>query len=473
MPHALHDVFASLGRWLAGVFFFVAASTSAFAATAQYYILLDTDNNAATGCTLNSGSNSFTGIERVLTTTVDVTPTSSNVTGVTVESCVGTVLGAVRPVSSASWPVGNFVPAPQANPLAVIETFLPLAELGPTATSVRASILAQMPGGEDALLDANLIIQRAAPATVAAVPTLSPLVLALLAAGIGLAGAWLVRRHQASFMVLGMCVLLSASGMAWAATILMDGQTGDWSGSQPRLSGNINNPNLVNLWFTQDAQNAYFRIDACKRIDDLPGEMRQEAAGDPMQYTTRGGRWTIKVDASTITVTRTTHCQGATVETWGHPHENLNGKHIKDWLTDRRSLLLDDGTKITMHADGPQQVVRLMSIYDGPNSFEIDNDNNTISHQSTDLTVAQQRDEGEADGETAHVKLVPDSAPGALGHVDFRNIYTQDNPGPAPQCLTGPLDPLCVEVPLGTTGDFYLNPNQVNDLFDDPRLAHT
>ena len=297
--------------------------------------------------------------------------------------------------------------------------------------------------------------------------------LALLAAGIGLGGAWLARRHQASIMVLGMCVLLSASGMAWAATMLMDGQTTDWSSAQQRLRGDGQNTNLVNLWFDHDAQKAYFRIDTCERVNEVRGQIKQTAAGAPMDYVTTSGKWIIKVDHTTVTVTRNTLCQLSTVEMWGHPHENLNGKHLKDWWGDRRSLILDDGTKITMHADSAHTMVHKMSIYDGQISIEFNNDNNTVLHHSTDPAVAQLREVAEADGETGYVAFEPNNAPGAIGTVFFRNIYTQANPGPAPQCLVMPVDVACVDDPLSRTGDLYQNPKQVNDLVDDPRLAHT
>lgn len=477
MRHATHSFAAPLGRLLAGALIWITSSACAWAATATYDILLDTDNNPATGCTVPTARGDFSGVDRVLSTTVDMATTPSTVTGVTLESCQGGTLGAAKAISSDSWPVGSF--APGREPVAVIETFLPLVELGPTSTVLRAGVVVRSPDSADALLGADLIIRQAPkPGSVAPIPTISPLMLALLAAGVGLGGGWLARRQRASVMVLGSCVLLSVVGMAWAATIAMDGQTGDWSGTQPRLSGDGRHTNLVSLWSTHDAQNAYFRIDTCERGGEpRAGQMQHEGTGQPFWYLTRSGNWSIRVDKHTVTVTRMVLCQTATVQMWGDPHENLNGKHIKDWLHERRTLLLDDGTKITMHADGPHAVIHTMSIYDGPNSLEIGNDDNSLQHQSTDPEEARQLDEAEADGETAYAEFVPDNAPGAIGHLYFRNIYTQHAAGgPAPQCLvTPPVDPLslCVDVPLGTTGDLHLNPNQVNDLYDDPRLGHT
>ncbi len=472
MSHVICAFVASLRRFLKVALIWGTCSACACAATASYDILLDTDNNPATGCTLSTVRGDFTGVELVLSTTVEVTALTSTVTGVSQQRCEGGALGAIRSISNASWPVGSYDGPLVADSMAIVETFLPLAELGTDSTIVRAGVIAHTPDGGDALLGAELIVRRAAP-TVAPVPALSPLLLALLAAGMGLGGAWLARRHHASVMVLGACVLLSAAGMAWAATVVMDGQTSDWSGAQRRLDGKGDNTNLSSLWFAHDSQNAYFRIDACKQAGALRGEIHQAEERQLIEYVTRSGLWTIMVDKHTVTVTRHRACLSSTVQMWGHPHENFNGKHIKDWLTDRRSLLLDDGTKITMHADGPHGVIHKMSIYDGPNSVEIDNENNLVLHQSTDPAVAQQLDEEEADGETGYANFVPNDSPGAFGHMVYRNIYTQDDPGPAPQCLENPADASCEEVPLGTSGDWYQNPGQINDLYDDTRLGHT
>ncbi|WP_028603951.1 hypothetical protein [Ottowia thiooxydans] len=208
-------------------------------------------------------------------------------------------------------------------------------------------------------------------------------------------------------------------------------------------------------------------------VNDVRGQVKQAAAGAPMEYVTINGNWIIKVDHATINVTRNTLCQASTLQSWDLRHENLNAKHLKNWWGDRRSLILDDGTKITMHADSVHTKVHKMSIYDGQISIEFDNDNNTVLHQSIDPAVAQLREEAEADGETGYVEFVPDNSPGATGYVYFRNIYTQTNPGPAPQCLVMPVDASCVNEPLSTTGDLFQYPKQVNDLVDDPRLIHT
>src|SRR5690606_3665120 len=123
MSNVIHTFVAALGRLLAGVLIWGAASVCTLAAAATYDILLDTDNHPATGCTLPTARGDFTGVELVLSTTVD--DASSTVIGVTLQPCEGGALGAVRTVSSDAWPVGSFA-RPSTDEVAVIETFLPL-----------------------------------------------------------------------------------------------------------------------------------------------------------------------------------------------------------------------------------------------------------------------------------------------------------------------------------------------------------
>lgn len=182
-------------------------------------------------------------------------------------------------------------------------------------------------------------------------------------------------------------------------------------------------------------------------------------AGTPMMYVTRDG-YTIKIDLHTITVTDP---QGLnTVQHWGDPHENLNGKHIKDWGGEpewdgsRRSILVG-GAKITMHAAGPQGVVLETAIYDGDRNLRLTNTSNTLVHFIHDAADTAARDAAEYDGETAAF----DTDPQALT-ARYRNVYNED---PAFQRVEG-------ERMLGTTGG-CANPNQVNDFYDDPRLGHT
>lgn len=185
------------------------------------------------------------------------------------------------------------------------------------------------------------------------------------------------------------------------------------------------------------------------------GQLDQKGGqGKPIEYKTSGG-YTVKVDKHTITVTDP---QGKnTVEHWGDPHENLNGKHIKDWEGKQRSIILGDGTKITMSAQGPQGVTETMSIYDGRQNVQIDNYKNQITHHSMNPWDTMHRERSQYDGETAIFRTNQ-----RTGASTYSNVYTQDINFGINHAYQA----------LGSTGGFA-NPKQINDFYDDPRIGHT
>lgn len=206
---------------------------------------------------------------------------------------------------------------------------------------------------------------------------------------------------------------------------------------------------------------------ACPASGEVRGRLTQATAGQPIDYVSRSGDWVIKIDKHTITVTRVGDF--FTWQVWGDPHENLNGKHIKDWLDPglRRTLLLQDGTKITMHADGPDRVVHTTSIYDGPESHEIGNTANEVRHSCVDGAVALQREAQEPDGETAVLSVLR-TGHSLIGAMFVANVYDEQPAGAGePHTLHFSAQP------LGFTGEGDVNRKQINDLFDDPRIGHT
>jgi hypothetical protein len=180
----------------------------------------------------------------------------------------------------------------------------------------------------------------------------------------------------------------------------------------------------------------------------------------PIEYVTSGG-YRIRIDRHTITVRD--YLDLNKVEHWGDPHENLNGKHIKDWGGEpewdgeRRSLVLDDGTKITMEAQGAQGVVLRTSIYDGDENLQVDNCRNVLEHHAIDAADTAMRDATQHDGETATF-----ATDAATAVATYTNVYNED----------AEFDVVEFDVPLGETGG-HENPNNVRDFYDDPRLGHT
>ncbi len=135
-------------------------------------------------------------------------------------------------------------------------------------------------------------------------------------------------------------------------------------------------------------------------------------------------------------------------------HENLNGKHLKDRLGDSRTIIFPNGTKITMVSTGDKKSITAISIYSGAMAHHLNITCNKIEYSAYDLNVAQQLDAQQADGETSTLELTETG-------LIFYNIYNEATPG----------NKIHQRVDLGSLS--YDNPNQVNDLFDDPRLGHT
>ncbi len=179
------------------------------------------------------------------------------------------------------------------------------------------------------------------------------------------------------------------------------------------------------------------------------------------KYTTSGGN-TITISGTTVTLT---YKESPSVEFWADEgvafHENLNGKHIKDWLGSTRSFIFPDGCKLTYAMKIGDLSMVSISIFDGDevhffnarcgNSVE---GKNTLIYSDVNKEVAKWIDNAQPDGETATLRVTD------TGKL-YLNIYTEDEPGKKVE----------KEVPLGSTSD--ANPKQVNDLYDDPRLAHT
>lgn len=188
-------------------------------------------------------------------------------------------------------------------------------------------------------------------------------------------------------------------------------------------------------------------------------ENREEWFRKAFDYISRNGRTKVNVNRHTITMT----VDGKfTWQVWGDPHEKFQGKHIKDWLGRRRTLLLPDGVKVTMHAAGPTGVTETTSIYDGAQSHEIDNFTNQARHSCVDAAMAQERDAKEHDGETAVLGVLR-SKHSERGAAYIANIYHEgaDTDG-------GPHVLRFIPGSLGLSGEGDVNPNEVNKLWKDP-----
>jgi len=100
-------------------------AVSVFAGTTTVQILIDKDNSASTGCVVFTAGGPFTGVDQIVTTTIDnVTRT---VTGVTRQECIdpiGGVFGSPITIDITKWSVGD-----DPNHM-FVETHVPWSALG-------------------------------------------------------------------------------------------------------------------------------------------------------------------------------------------------------------------------------------------------------------------------------------------------------------------------------------------------------
>lgn len=247
----------------------------------------------------------------------------------------------------------------------------------------------------------------------------------------------------------------------------------EWSHAQ--YDGSLGSPELYASGAANWRNRRYYRVRPMPAADPAPdisgspvspaGRLTQPVAKGPYRVTTQGN-WIIVIQGTTITVNN----PGGTLkyEMWGAGsggtgHENLNGKHLKDTSGGSRTVLLPDGTIITVghSTQAGKNAIDRVSIYDGGQSHRLTTYADAAGNPNTVIMSVLLRRGGEAaepDGETGRLLDTPKG-----GY--FENIYTQStvpDGQPLPQTAT----------PLGRTGGPD-QPNQVNDYFDDPRLGHT
>lgn len=241
---------------LAGLVLAMAAST-ANAATTAVAIGFDTDNNAATGCTLTVGGNSMPGVEVALFTVVTTTANTGTVETITRRTCTAGVFGAPVAVSAGGWPVGMTAGL---NGSDLIETFIPLADLaGAAAVRIGALTLS------DALIAtaAFSLLERSAAVPIPGLSPIGILILLLLISGTG----WLMRNHrrQGGQLLLMLCAVAGALTTLSALAIVLDGNGTDWAGIAPLATGAKGDApagqDLVALYAVKDGTHLALRVD--------------------------------------------------------------------------------------------------------------------------------------------------------------------------------------------------------------------
>lgn len=253
-----------------------------------YNVYIDTDNNPNTGCgahvhdaNIPSGTDVF-GFEKILEISVETTGSNATVTGLRIGTCTSGFGYDTAPAFDLSgWPVGLDVgvPVPSSNPADVIEAYISRAALG-NPSAIRVVVTADRDLCSDVLLTTNgmdtgspLIVQLSGLAA----PALSGAVLGLLAVLLITVAVVLLRRRPLQrAWVAGFVGLLAVAGVAWAATIVMDGAVADWTGVSVLGNDVVNDSSadddgedIVAVFATSDSNKVYFRIDV-NNLANLP-----------------------------------------------------------------------------------------------------------------------------------------------------------------------------------------------------------
>ena len=251
-------------RWIPLLWLCLAFSVTAQAADQRFALLLDTDNNTATGCPVAAPSGTVAGIDQVLTTVVTTTNTGATISRIERQLCTGGSLGAANTLNPGGWSagIGN-----GASGTAAIETAIALGLL-PSSGAMRVTPMSMnSAGGQD--VTAAFLIPLGATTDPVQAP-LSQLALALLAAALIALAFWWRRRFPAQFNAAISLCLVAVSTLVWAAGVMLDGNTADWYGVSPAVTSPQSGPvdaDMLAVYWQKDSTNLYFRIDADVRPD--------------------------------------------------------------------------------------------------------------------------------------------------------------------------------------------------------------
>ncbi len=251
----------------------------------NYSLLIDSDNRAATGCSINSAQLGVTidGIERRLTASVD--RSSLTVTALSVEACSGGNFSTAELIGGG-YLVGlnNGI-----NSADVIELFLPSSTLGGQNSQLRLYYFSQslLGGGEDLLatsngLDDGDILFFGIPF---AIPALSGVALIFLVISFLALAAFFLRRRRINPKLLLSLVVLSFAAIA--AHFISDGEISEWSGINPiaidpqgDASNAENSVDIVAGFVALENNHLYFRMDLADLENSAPSATDAAAVTD-------------------------------------------------------------------------------------------------------------------------------------------------------------------------------------------------
>ncbi len=282
-------------------------ASSPLLAHLELHAYLDLDNDATTGCTVETPDGPFEGVERVAISEV-ITNIAPVVEHIDLVDCEDNHVEIE--VQKGGFPLGVGT-APSG--FDGIETFVPLAGL-PTGTVARIGVAMIY---EDEEIADGLISTGSAPILVGitggvtTIPTLGTMSLVLLAIALAVVSLSLLRRRSRGSKVSAIAVAIFAAGFGIAsATIESDGDLSGWSSFSPLATDDAADAaegvNLFRLFATVSDGVLYLRVDA-----DLAYEPGVFSSGH--QFFDVGGP-AVEVDSDlTVSDFDDTHLLGATV----------------------------------------------------------------------------------------------------------------------------------------------------------------
>jgi large repetitive protein len=240
-------------------------ASASFAATTTVDTLIDTDNNATTGCSVTTASGAVNGVEKILRNLVVADSAGYTSQSVTLLTCSAGSFGAPVTLEGAVLPIarGNGVGGATA-----VESAIPAQFLNAGGPPMRVAFTATGGGGltgSDALIGSDAAPLLAASPPIIPVPTLGALALALTALLLIGAVALAYRRgYRGGPLLVIAIVAVSLSGQIIAA-IVRDGVVFDWTGVAALATdatGDAPAGTDITAVFTQtSAQEVAFRVD--------------------------------------------------------------------------------------------------------------------------------------------------------------------------------------------------------------------
>ncbi|MEM7479895.1 MAG: Ig-like domain-containing protein [Acidobacteriota bacterium] len=229
---------ASLCAVLAFVLVFSAWAPVAQAATSEFSLLMDLDDQPASGCSVATVDGAFDGVEQILVTTVDNSTGDPQVISVATRDCVdpGTnTFGAPVIVDmpyAPPWPVAV---DDGTNGSDGIESYWP-AQIDPNQRFIRVAAISSEDGDgeEDAILDLGLV--EVGGLSVLEIPTLGTWGLFGLALVLSFFALRILRRYPSTAAsMVAVLLLVSAAGAVWAGAgmFMPDGDLSEWAPISP------------------------------------------------------------------------------------------------------------------------------------------------------------------------------------------------------------------------------------------------